>query len=118
GVAEIHTLLDKLAASYQFRGEASEWLLPLHSNIASSEQKKVFQRPPDGIRKVIIATNIAETSNTNPYYVPENYQKYSEQTQQNLKKLNEDVIDYDLLEDLICHVGETYPEGAILVFLP
>nr|GFB26350.1 DExH-box ATP-dependent RNA helicase DExH7, chloroplastic isoform X1 [Tanacetum cinerariifolium] len=51
GVAEIHTLLDKLAASYQFRGEASEWLLPLHSNIASSEQKYVFQRPPDGIRK-------------------------------------------------------------------
>lgn len=64
GVAEIHTLLDKLAASYQFRGEASEWLLPLHSNIASFEQKKVFQRPPDGIRKVIIATNIAETSIT------------------------------------------------------
>lgn len=34
------------------------------------------------------------------------------------KKLNEDVIDYDLLEDLICHVDETYPEGAILMFLP
>ncbi|KAD6453544.1 hypothetical protein E3N88_08249 [Mikania micrantha] len=30
------------------------------------------------------------------------------------KKLNEDVIDYDLLEDLISHVDETYPEGAIL----
>ncbi|KVH88553.1 Helicase, C-terminal, partial [Cynara cardunculus var. scolymus] len=55
---------------------------------------------------------------TNPYYVPENYQAYSEQTQQNLKKLNEDVIDYDLLEDLICHIDETYPGGAILVFLP
>ncbi|KAI3497504.1 hypothetical protein L1887_40163 [Cichorium endivia] len=64
GVSEIHTLLDKLAASYQFRGAASEWLLPLHSNIAASEQKKVFQRPPDDIRKVIIATNIAETSIT------------------------------------------------------
>ena len=34
------------------------------------------------------------------------------------KKLNEDVIDYDLLEDLVCHVDETYPAGAILVFLP
>nr|XP_043628822.1 DExH-box ATP-dependent RNA helicase DExH7, chloroplastic [Erigeron canadensis] len=64
GVSEIHTLLDKLAASYQFRGEASEWLLPLHSSIASSEQKQVFLRPPDDIRKVIIATNIAETSIT------------------------------------------------------
>lgn len=64
GVSEIHTLLDKLAASYQFRGLASEWLLPLHSSIASSDQKKVFLRPPDDIRKVIIATNIAETSIT------------------------------------------------------
>lgn len=34
------------------------------------------------------------------------------------KRLNEDVIDYDLLEDLVCHVDETCGEGAILVFLP
>ena len=34
------------------------------------------------------------------------------------KRLNEDVIDYDLLEDLVCYVDETYPAGAILVFLP
>ncbi|XP_057466071.1 DExH-box ATP-dependent RNA helicase DExH7, chloroplastic-like isoform X1 [Actinidia eriantha] len=64
GVSEIHTVLDKLAASYQFGGQSSEWLLPLHSSIASTDQKKVFLRPPDNIRKVIIATNIAETSIT------------------------------------------------------
>lgn len=34
------------------------------------------------------------------------------------KIVNEDVIDYDLLEDLICHVDETCDEGSILVFLP
>ncbi|KDO47813.1 hypothetical protein CISIN_1g0472022mg, partial [Citrus sinensis] len=54
----------------------------------------------------------------NPYYDPSDYGSYSEQTRQNLKRLNEDVIDYDLLEDLVCHVDETCGEGAILVFLP
>lgn len=34
------------------------------------------------------------------------------------KRVNEDVIDYDLLEDLVCYVDETCSEGAILVFLP
>ncbi|KAL1204479.1 DExH-box ATP-dependent RNA helicase DExH7 [Cardamine amara subsp. amara] len=64
GVSEIYVLLDRLAASYRFRGNSADWLLPLHSSIASTEQKKVFLRPPDDIRKVIVATNIAETSIT------------------------------------------------------
>ncbi|KAK6157006.1 hypothetical protein DH2020_011254 [Rehmannia glutinosa] len=64
GVAEINMLLDKLSASHRFGGNSSEWLLPLHSSIAPEDQKKVFQKPPDNIRKVIVATNIAETSIT------------------------------------------------------
>ncbi|WCJ18473.1 RNA helicase family protein [Euphorbia peplus] len=64
GVAEIYMLHDRLAASYRFGGQSSEWILPLHSSIASSDQKKAFLRPPENIRKVIIATNIAETSIT------------------------------------------------------
>ncbi|CAH9121887.1 unnamed protein product [Cuscuta epithymum] len=64
GVAEIHMLLDRLSVSYRFGGQSSEWLLPLHSSIASEDQRKVFLRPPESIRKVIIATNIAETSIT------------------------------------------------------
>ncbi|XP_027773875.1 DExH-box ATP-dependent RNA helicase DExH7, chloroplastic isoform X2 [Solanum pennellii] len=64
GVAEINTLLDRLSVSFQFSGQSSEWILPLHSSVASEDQKKVFMRPPENIRKVIIATNIAETSIT------------------------------------------------------
>ncbi|KAI3445599.1 hypothetical protein Pfo_002264 [Paulownia fortunei] len=64
GVAEINMLLDKLSSSHRFGGHSSEWLLPLHSSIAPEDQKKVFQKPPDNIRKVIVATNIAETSIT------------------------------------------------------
>ncbi|XP_020533292.1 DExH-box ATP-dependent RNA helicase DExH7, chloroplastic isoform X2 [Jatropha curcas] len=64
GVSEIHMLLDRLSASYRFGGTSSDWVLPLHSSIAPMDQKKVFLRPPENTRKVIIATNIAETSIT------------------------------------------------------
>ncbi|CAE7770306.1 unnamed protein product [Symbiodinium sp. CCMP2592] len=40
------------------------WLLPLHSMISVADQRLVFKRPPSGARKVVITTNIAETSIT------------------------------------------------------
>ncbi|WVZ12136.1 hypothetical protein V8G54_016666 [Vigna mungo] len=64
GMSEINYLHDNLVASSQFGGPSSEWIIPLHSTVASSEQKRVFLRPPGNIRKVVIATNIAETSIT------------------------------------------------------
>ncbi|URE09956.1 HA2 [Musa troglodytarum] len=64
GVAEIDLLVDKLTASYQFGGISSDWILPLHSSLSAFEQKKVFSTPPQNIRKVIVATDIAETSIT------------------------------------------------------
>ncbi|XP_073408067.1 3'-5' RNA helicase YTHDC2 isoform X2 [Dendrobates tinctorius] len=36
----------------------------LHSNIQTTDQKKVLKNPPVGIRKIILSTNIAETSIT------------------------------------------------------
>ena len=41
-----------------------KWLIPLHSSLSSAEQKQIFQNPPRGVTKVVIATNIAETSIT------------------------------------------------------
>ncbi|KAI7120997.1 P-loop containing nucleoside triphosphate hydrolase protein [Hortaea werneckii] len=38
--------------------------LPLHAGLQSVEQKRVFSRPPKGLRKVVCATNVAETSIT------------------------------------------------------
>lgn len=39
-------------------------VLCLHSKLDISDQKKIFSKPPPGIRKVILSTNIAETSVT------------------------------------------------------
>uniref|UniRef100_A0A1D1Y0G5 Putative ATP-dependent RNA helicase DHX57 n=1 Tax=Anthurium amnicola TaxID=1678845 RepID=A0A1D1Y0G5_9ARAE len=64
GVAEIYVVVEKLTASYRFGGSSSDWVLPLHSSLSSLEQRKVFLSPPSNIRKVIVATDIAETSIT------------------------------------------------------
>ena len=39
-------------------------LPPVHSNIPMMDQKAIFQQPPIGVRKIVLATNIAETSIT------------------------------------------------------
>lgn len=39
-------------------------IIPLHSTIAPEDQKRAFVRPPAGVRKIVVSTNIAETSVT------------------------------------------------------
>lgn len=39
-------------------------VLPIYSQLPSDLQAKIFQASPDGVRKCVVATNIAETSLT------------------------------------------------------
>ncbi|KAF1930304.1 ATP-dependent RNA helicase A [Didymella exigua CBS 183.55] len=64
GIAEIRQLNDMLAGHPSF---SSNWLIyPLHSTISSDDQQAAFLFPPLGCRKIVIATNIAETGVTIP----------------------------------------------------
>jgi ATP-dependent RNA helicase DHX29 len=64
GIAEIRTLNDMLLGDRSF---SDNWLVyPMHSSIASEEQEAAFLLPPPGMRKIVLATNIAETGITIP----------------------------------------------------
>ncbi|KAK5119101.1 hypothetical protein LTR62_000312 [Meristemomyces frigidus] len=45
-------------------GVANLHALPLHAGLQSAEQRRVFAKPPRGLRKVVASTNVAETSIT------------------------------------------------------
>jgi ATP-dependent RNA helicase DHX29 len=64
GIAEIRTLNDLLLGDPRF---SRDWLVyPLHSTIATEDQESAFLVPPPGTRKIVLATNIAETGITIP----------------------------------------------------
>lgn len=42
-------------------------VLPIYSQLPSDLQAKIFQKAPDGVRKCVVATNIAETSLTGEF---------------------------------------------------
>ncbi|KAI0377971.1 P-loop containing nucleoside triphosphate hydrolase protein [Hypomontagnella monticulosa] len=58
GVAEINRTVNQL------RAVSSLHVLPLHASLDTREQRRVFASPPAGKRKVVVATNVAETSIT------------------------------------------------------
>ncbi|KAF8496667.1 P-loop containing nucleoside triphosphate hydrolase protein [Gautieria morchelliformis] len=66
GLGEIRRLNEILAEHPLFGVAAGFRIFPLHSSISSENQAAVFDLPPPSVRKIVIATNIAETGVTIP----------------------------------------------------
>ncbi len=61
GVAEISQVCKLLQSGADAK---ALHVLPLHASLDTREQRRVFVAPPAGRRKVVVATNVAETSIT------------------------------------------------------
>nr|XP_057913244.1 3'-5' RNA helicase YTHDC2 isoform X2 [Doryrhamphus excisus] len=66
GYSEIVSLRDRiLYDDKRFLGSSQRYqVFTLHSDMPSTEQKKAMKTSPPGVRKIILSTNIAETSIT------------------------------------------------------
>ncbi|KAM8954331.1 ATP-dependent DNA/RNA helicase DHX36 [Pelodytes ibericus] len=63
GWDNISKLHDLLMSQVMFKSDRFV-IIPLHSLMPTVNQTQVFKKPPPGVRKIVIATNIAETSIT------------------------------------------------------
>ncbi|XP_010424847.1 PREDICTED: DExH-box ATP-dependent RNA helicase DExH5, mitochondrial isoform X2 [Camelina sativa] len=64
GWDDISSLKEKLQIHPIFGNPDRVMLLACHGSMASFEQRLIFEEPASGVRKIILATNIAETSIT------------------------------------------------------
>ncbi|KAM9328858.1 ATP-dependent RNA helicase DHX29 isoform 1-T1 [Gastrophryne carolinensis] len=66
GLADIQQLFDLLSTDKRFHDRRRYKLIALHSILSSQDQAEAFILPPPGTRKIVLATNIAETGITIP----------------------------------------------------
>ncbi|KXS10462.1 P-loop containing nucleoside triphosphate hydrolase protein [Gonapodya prolifera JEL478] len=65
GVAEIKRCIDAIRSTFNGAGMSSRFeILPLHANLSSQEQMSVFKPMKRGVRRIVVSTNVAETSVT------------------------------------------------------
>ncbi|XP_054254191.1 ATP-dependent RNA helicase DHX29-like isoform X3 [Indicator indicator] len=66
GLAHIQQLYDLISTDRRFNLRDRHRLIALHSVLSTQDQAAAFAIPPLGVRKIVLATNIAETGITIP----------------------------------------------------
>lgn len=66
GAGEIQTLRERLEGSRTFGDRRRFDVIPMHSTLSPKDQRRAFVKSKKGCQKIILATNIAETSVTIP----------------------------------------------------
>jgi HrpA-like RNA helicase len=61
GFGEIRSLTERLEANRNFGNKELFDIIPMHSTLSPQDQRRAFLKPRRGVRKLILATNIAET---------------------------------------------------------
>ena len=64
GMGEIRALTETLRASRRFGNPSRFAIIPMHSSLSPKDQRRAFMKPQKGCQKIILATNICETSLT------------------------------------------------------
>ena len=64
GYDEIVTLRDLILGDRRFSDSNRYIIYTLHSQMQCSDQRRIFKTPATGVRKIVLSTNIAETSIT------------------------------------------------------
>ncbi|WJX11399.1 RNA helicase [Trifolium repens] len=64
GWDEISKLLEKLEGNNLLGNRSKFLILPIHGSMPTIDQCEIFDRPPPNKRKIVLATNIAESSIT------------------------------------------------------
>ena len=60
GIQEITKLIDEIYKKEFFTDPSKTVVYPLHSSLSTAEQTAVFDVPPQGVRKIVCATNIGK----------------------------------------------------------
>jgi len=66
GLGEIRAMTERLEGNRRLGNKQQFEIIPMHSTLSSRDQRKAFVPAKSGCRKIILSTNIAETSVTIP----------------------------------------------------